>query len=120
ADVEARLDAYDLARWSEGLRKTGRLVESLAPLERAVAAHAASGESRAAARAALRLALSHLDSLGHAVAAGWHRRALAYLEGSEPRHETGLALWVEAKLCRLAGAAERALERAAEARHTGA
>lgn len=100
-DAAQRIDTHDLMHWSEALRRLGRLVEAIDPLERAVAGFALAGEASAAARAAVTLTTIQFERGNFTVAAGWYRRALNFVDEDSPSHELGLLKWTGARLARM-------------------
>lgn len=123
ADGAAGLTAGDLERWGQAVDYGGRSDQAVIPLQRAVAAHAAGGDHRAAARAAVYLANLQLEQRDAAVAAGWQRRAARYLEadgkGGEACRERGLLEWLSSRLALFAGKGDEALEHAERALELG-
>jgi DNA-binding winged helix-turn-helix (wHTH) protein/tetratricopeptide (TPR) repeat protein len=96
ADAGEALEALDLERWAEVEQFAGRPLNAVAPLERAVAAHAAAGDRRGTARAALGLATIHYERLQISVGRGWLQHARRALGEGESR-EHGLAAAIEAR-----------------------
>lgn len=123
ADGEGGLAAADLERWAQAFDYQGRCHQAVLPLQRAVAAHAAAGDRRAAARTALRLANLQLEQRDAAVATGWWRRAARYLEtredAAEPCPEQALLEWLSARLALFDGRCREALEHAERALELG-
>lgn len=116
ADAEGGLAAADLERWSQACEYQGLTLRAVMPLQRAVAAHAASSDHRSAARAALHVANLQLDQRGAAVASGWHRRAARYLEqredADEPCAEEALLEWLSSRFALYDGRCDDALQHA--------
>jgi DNA-binding winged helix-turn-helix (wHTH) protein len=112
ADAEKALEAADLERWATAIQFSGRMQESIASFERAVAAHASAGDRRGAARAALGLANVELEACKDAVARGWRNRAATYLANELECREHGLLAWMTGRLAIFAGTMEPALEQA--------
>jgi len=108
ADGAATLQAADLERWATAFQFSGRMTESLAPLERAVAAHSGAGDRRGAARAALQLANVELERRQAAVAQGWRNRAATLLANEEECREHGFLAWLTSRLAIFSGAMEEA------------
>lgn len=108
ADGEATLEAADLERWATACQFSGRMPESIPPLERAVAAHAAAGDRRGAARAALQLANLELEARKTAVAQGWRNRAATLLTEEEECHEHGFLAWITSRIAIFSGNMEEA------------
>src|SRR5271163_2380241 len=95
ADAEHPLAPADLERLSNAAQWTRRYEEMLDLLERAEAGFEQEGDSRAAARMALKLAQEHYQRNHDAVSGGWLGRADKLLEGEPDCHETGLLLWIK-------------------------
>jgi len=112
ADDEAALEAADLERWASASQFTGRPGDSIAPLERAVAAHASAGDRRGAARAALQIANVELERRNEAVSRGWRNRAATLLSGAEECREHGFLAWLTSRIALFCGAMEEAEEQA--------
>jgi DNA-binding winged helix-turn-helix (wHTH) protein len=119
ADHEGRLDGDGLEQWAHALLYAGRGRESVAPLERAVAAHAMGGDRRGAGRAALMLAEIQLEQRDLAVAEGWLRRARDLLEGETECRERGLLFWLTSRMALVAGDVETGLQEAERAHGLG-
>jgi DNA-binding winged helix-turn-helix (wHTH) protein len=110
ADAEKVLEAADLERWGTACQFSGRMQDAIAPLERAVAAHASAGDRRGAARAAISLANIELEACKEAVARGWRNRAATYLTNELECREHGFLAWITSRLAIFTGAMEPALE----------
>ena len=119
ADAERALEAADLERWATACQYSGRMHESLAALERAVAAHASAADRRGAARAALWIANLELEARKEAVARGWRNRAATYLASEQECREHGFLAWITSRIAIFAGAMESALEQATLALEIG-
>ena len=119
ADGESALEVADLERWATASQFAGRTVDAVPPLERAVAAHAAVGDRRGAARAALQLANLEIERRATAVAQGWRNRAATLLAPVEESAEHGLLAWINSRLAIFAGNLEEALAQAARALDIG-
>lgn len=119
ADREGGLGAQDLERWAQAAQSAGQLSNSIAPLERAVAAHGVRGDRRGAARAALALAQVHFERREAAVARGWHRRAASFLATEQESPEHGRLEWLASRFAVVDGDLDRALEHADRARALG-
>jgi DNA-binding winged helix-turn-helix (wHTH) protein len=111
ADAGDALDAMDLERWAEVELFAGRPLSAVAPLERAVAAHAAAGDRRGTARAALGLATIHYERAQVSVGRGWLQHARRALGEGETR-EHGLLAASEARFALGDGAFGATIERA--------
>ncbi|WP_405232476.1 winged helix-turn-helix domain-containing protein [Lentisalinibacter salinarum] len=98
ADEERALDARDLERLADALQCSGCAEESVAALERAVAAWSATGECTSAARVALRLAELSFEAARIPVAQGWLTRGRRYLEGCEEGPEHGFEAYISARI----------------------
>lgn len=96
ADAREALEALDLERWAEVEQFSGRPLNAVAPLERAVAAHAAAGDRRGIARAALGLANIHYERTQVSVGRGWLQHARREL-GTGDSREHGLLAAIEAR-----------------------
>jgi len=112
ADEEAALEAADLERWATACQFCGRMPDSLAPLERAVAAHQAAGDRRGAARAALQIANLELEGRKVAVAGGWRNRAATLLAREDECREHGFLAWITSRIAIFSGAMDKAGEQA--------
>jgi DNA-binding winged helix-turn-helix (wHTH) protein len=97
ADQAAGLEASDLERWAYAEQCLGRLANAVAPLERAVAAHASVNDRRSAARAALTLAQIQFEQGEVALAKGLHKRAGSFLAGQQESTEHGTLEWLAAR-----------------------
>jgi DNA-binding winged helix-turn-helix (wHTH) protein len=115
ADREEALRAADLERWAYAIQCAGRDADALGPLERAVAAHAAAGDRRGAARAALLLAQIQFERREPAVAKGWHSRAASFLAREQETREHGLLEWLASRFAAADGKLEEALQHAEQA-----
>jgi DNA-binding winged helix-turn-helix (wHTH) protein len=96
ADAADALEALDLERWAEAELYAGRPFNAVAPLERAIAAHASAGDRWGAARAALGLATIHYERLQVSVGRGWLQHARRELGEGESR-EHGMLAAIEAR-----------------------
>lgn len=112
ADDEGGLAARDLEQLAHAVQCLGRPTGAVAPLERAVAAHASVGDLVGAARAALSIALIRFEHREPAVALGWHRRASRYLEGEEESREHGYLAWLAGRMALAEGDVEAATRHA--------
>jgi DNA-binding winged helix-turn-helix (wHTH) protein/tetratricopeptide (TPR) repeat protein len=111
ADAGDALEALDLERWAEVEQFAGRPLDAVAPLERAVAAHAAAGDRRGTARAALGLATIHYERSQVSVGRGWLQHARRVLGEGESR-EHGLLAAIEARFALGDGTFATTIERA--------
>lgn len=109
------LTAADLERWADAAQWSGRSVEALEPLERAIATSAAAGDRRGAARACLLLARINNELLNLAVGSGWHERAASYLDGLPECREHGLRAWLSGYMAIGTGELEATLRHCDEA-----
>jgi DNA-binding winged helix-turn-helix (wHTH) protein len=114
ADAGDALDALDLERWAEVAQFAGQPLDAVAPLERAVAAHAAAGDRRGTARAALGLSTIHYERSQVSVGRGWLQHARRALGEGESR-EHGLLAGNEARFALGDGAFATTIERAEHA-----
>jgi len=119
ADQERALEAADLERLAEAFQCSGRAADSEPYLERAVAAHAARGDQKGSARAALRLAEIAFESARASVAQGWLARGRSYLRGVDACFEHGLEAYVSARLAVAGGQPRIAREHARRALDLG-
>ncbi len=113
------LTAADLERWAHAGRCAGRETDAVAPLERAVTAHAAVGDRVGAARAALLLTQIQQEQREGAVAQGWLNRAANFLAGEANCREHGLLEWLRSRFAAAEGALEEAARRAEQAHVLG-
>ncbi len=118
-DDEATLEAADLERWATACQFSGRIQDSVGPLERAVAAHTAAGDRRGAARAALQLANQELERRKTAVARGWRNRAATLLAHEEESREHGFLAWLTSRTAIFSGDMEEAARQSALAVEIG-
>jgi len=109
ADGECALEAADLERWATATQFAGRTSDVEPPLERAVAAYAAAGDRRGAARVSIQLANLQLERRAAAVAQGWRNRAAAFLAPVEECAEHGLLAWINSRLAIFSGNLQEAL-----------
>jgi DNA-binding winged helix-turn-helix (wHTH) protein len=114
ADTQEALEALDLERWAEVEQFAGRPLNAVAPLERAVAAHAAAGDRRGITRAALSLANIHYERTHVSVGRGWLQHARRELGEGETR-EHGMLAAIEARFALGDGAFGVTIERAERA-----
>jgi DNA-binding winged helix-turn-helix (wHTH) protein len=114
ADASDALEALDLERWAEVEQFAGRPLNAVAPLERAIAAHAAAGDRRGTARAALGLATIHYERAQVSVGRGWLQHARRVLGQGESR-EHGLLAAIEARFALGDGTYVTTIERAESA-----
>lgn len=119
ADDEEGLDAADLERWAFAAQCAGRAAEAVPPLERAVAAHAAAGDRRGAARAAVLVAQIQIELRQGSVARGWLRRAERYLEGDVDSRARALLEWTRSRLALYEGRVDEALRSGERAHDIG-
>ena len=94
ADAERSLEPVDVERFAEAACWTKRYDEMLGLLERAEIGYEREGNTRGAARVAMKLAREHFQRNNGAVVGGWMARAAKLLEGQPECHETGLMLWM--------------------------
>lgn len=109
ADAASELDGADLERWARALQCLGLSADAVAPLERAVATYALTGDRRGSARAALSMAHVFIERREPAVAQGWHQRAGRYLADMEPCVEHAMLAQIASRLALYARDNERAL-----------
>jgi ATP/maltotriose-dependent transcriptional regulator MalT len=109
------LGAEDLEALGEAAWWTGRLPESIAARERAVAAYVATEQPRQAALVALRLFYTFSVRGDGAVATGWLRRATRLLDGELEGTEHGQLWLAEARVARARGDADAELDYARRA-----
>ncbi len=109
ADRDAALGGADLERWAEAGYWLGT-PEPNEVLLRAVAAHAAAGDRRGAARAATALGQIGLERRDLAVASGWNRRAATLLQGEPTSREHGMQQWLASRIAAFEGREQAALE----------
>lgn len=102
-DATETLGAEDVEALGEAAWWTGRLPESIAARERAVASYVATGRPRAAALVALRLFYTFSVRGDIALATGWLRRATRLLEGEPEGIEHGQLWLAEARVARARG-----------------
>ena len=114
-DAGEPLGAADLEALGEAAWWTGRLPESIAARERAVAAYVVAGQPRPAALVALRLFHTFSVRGEGAVATGWLRRANRLLEGEPEGIEHGQLWLAEARVARARGDADAELDYARRA-----
>ena len=119
ADRERALQAADLERLAEAHECAGRIHESLPLLERAAAAFAARGDSRGAARSALRLASMEFDRGRFPVARGWLNHGRRYLTGVDESWEHGFAAFVQSRMAIAGGDPDAAAQAARKAVEIG-
>ncbi|HEX2658238.1 MAG TPA: winged helix-turn-helix domain-containing protein, partial [Polyangia bacterium] len=118
ADASDGLEALDLERWAEVEQFSGRPLNAVAPLERAVAAHGAAGDRPGTARAALGLATLHFERAQVSVGRGWLQHARRVLGEGQTR-EHGLLAAIEARFALGDGAHATVIERAESAIEIG-
>jgi DNA-binding winged helix-turn-helix (wHTH) protein len=114
-DAVAGLSADGLEQWAQVLQYTGRGNLAIAPLERAVAAHAMAGARGNAARSALCLAQIEFEQRNFAVAEGWLQRASRLLDGQDDTREAGVLAWLASRMALATGDNATALDRAEQA-----
>lgn len=119
ADAGHPLGALDLERWAMAETCLGRGRDAVPPMERASAAHAAAGDARGSARAALFLTQVLFEQLQLSVARGWHRRAQSLLEDLDPSPEHGHLEWLRARLEMMEGDQEAARDHSSRAIEIG-
>jgi len=119
ADEAAGLSADGLEQWAQALQFAGHGRDAVAPLERAVAAHAMAGNRRDAARAALWLAQIQFEQREFPVAEGWLRRGAGLLEHEAECREAGLLAWLSSRMALAVGERETALREAERAHALG-
>jgi DNA-binding winged helix-turn-helix (wHTH) protein len=119
ADREKPLNAGDLEKWVYATRCTGDTQKAIAPLERAIAAHAMSGNQQAAAHNAILLALVQFDRRNLSVAKGWLKRAIAYLNDDDVTIEHGLWEWLSSRFAAAEGKLDDAVQHAQRAHDIG-
>lgn len=102
-DATETLGAEDVEALGEAAWWTGRLPESIAARERAVASYVATGRPRGAALVALRLFYTFSVRGDIALATGWLRRATRLLEGEPEGIEHGRLWLAEARVARARG-----------------
>lgn len=105
-DATDALAADDLEALGEAAWWLGRLPESTAARERAVAAHIADGHPRQAALVALRLFYMFSVRGEDAIATGWLRRASRLLQDQSEGVEHGQLLLAQARVARARGDAD--------------
>ncbi len=113
ADAAAPLSPADLDLWALALECAGRPSEAIAPLTRAVGAHAAAGNAAAAGRSAVVLSKIHLERGEMAIANGWIARAESLIRPEDQR-EFGLLLWAKSRMASNVGDIEGGLAMAEE------
>jgi DNA-binding winged helix-turn-helix (wHTH) protein len=104
--------ADDWEAWGNAALCAGKPELALVPLERAVAAFEAVGELESAARVALVLCNVKVEGRDLAVAAGWHTRALSYLENQVECKEHGMAEWLASRMALFRGELDESGRRA--------
>jgi DNA-binding winged helix-turn-helix (wHTH) protein len=109
ADADEALEALDLERWAEVEQFAGRPLNAVAPLERAIAVHAAAGDRRGTARAALGLATLHYERAQVSVGHGWLQHARRVLGEGDSR-EHGLLAATEGRFALGGGSFATAIE----------
>jgi DNA-binding winged helix-turn-helix (wHTH) protein len=119
ADRAGGLEGEDLERWAIATLSTGRAADAIAPFERALAAFAAGGDRRGAARAALWLSLLHYEQRELTIGRGWLRRAEGYLVEGEVSSEHGRLAWLRSRFAMADGDLEASLVHAAKAQEVG-
>jgi tetratricopeptide (TPR) repeat protein len=119
SDQQKGLGADDLESWVYASRCSGCSQEAIAPLERAVAAHAMSGNRQSAAHNAILLAQIHFDQRNFSVAKGWLRRSANYLNSDEVTAEHGSWEWISSRFAAADGRLEEAAQHAQRAHEIG-
>lgn len=119
SDRREALQAHDLERWAQAAQWEGDAARAIGPLERAVAAHLASGDRRGGARAALLLSQIQFERLDLPVAKGWLKRAQKLLDDNTACRELGLAHYTAARLALVEGPLDASLAHADRARALG-
>jgi hypothetical protein len=113
-DAVAGLSADGLEQWAQVLQYTGRGNLAIAPLERAVAAHAMAGARGNAARSALCLAHIEFEQRNFAVAEGWLQRASrSSMVKTIPARQ--VLAWLASRMALATGDNATALDRAEQA-----
>jgi DNA-binding winged helix-turn-helix (wHTH) protein len=106
------MSADDWEAWGNAALCAGKPELAVVPLERAVAAFEAAGELESAARVALVLCNVKVEGRDLAVAAGWHTRALSYLENQAECKEHGMAEWLASRMALFRGELDESGRRA--------
>lgn len=106
------MSADDLEAWGNAALCAGKPELAVVPLERAVAAFEAGGELESAARVALVLCNLKIEGRDLAVAAGWHMRALSYLENEVESKQHGMAEWLASRMALFRGELDESGRRA--------
>ena len=119
ADQQQALNADDLEKWVYAARCAGCSQEAIPPLERAVAAHAMSGNKQAAAHNAILLALVNFERRNYSVAKGWLKRSANYLNADEETIEHGLWEWLSSRFAAIDGKLDEAVQHAQRAHEIG-
>ena len=114
-----RSEPTDLEPWALAIECTGRPVDAIEPLTRAVARHGSAGNRRAAANPALTLARIHLERGELEVAKGWQSRAADLIGEERESREYGLQCWMGSRLAAADSQTEQALALASEAFEIG-
>ncbi|MCI0507220.1 MAG: hypothetical protein L0Z73_14085 [Gammaproteobacteria bacterium] len=112
ADRQQALNADDLEKWVYAARCAGCSGEAISPLERAVAAHAMSGNKQAAAHNALLLTLVQFEQRNYAVAKGWLKRSANYPNPQKETAEHGMWEWVSSRFAAIDGRLDEAVQHA--------
>jgi len=110
ADAGSALGADDLESAADACQNAGRAAAAEPLLERAVAAHAARGDQRGAARTALHLAETAFEFGRIPVVHGWLTRARRYLESCDEGLEHGYEAYVAARVAVATGDPGAAVE----------
>jgi DNA-binding winged helix-turn-helix (wHTH) protein/ATP/maltotriose-dependent transcriptional regulator MalT len=106
------MSADDWEAWGNAALCAGKPELAVVPLERAVAAFETAGELESAARVALVLCNVKVEGRDLAVAAGWHTRALSYLENQVECKEHGMAEWLASRMALFRGELDESGRRA--------
>lgn len=113
------LSADDLHCWALAAQHAGRSRDSIAPLERAVAAYTRAGDVTRAAWVAIQLSQLRLEWREAILANGWYRRAARLLEKEPPCREKGHLALLGSRMAFYGNDLERAVELAENARAAG-
>jgi len=110
ADARSELGTEDLERMADAYHCAGRVSESEPILERTIVTASVKEDSRAAGRAALRLAEISFESGRAPVAQGWLSRGRQYLMKCETGWEHGFEAYVSARMAIGSGDSANAVE----------
>jgi class 3 adenylate cyclase len=119
ADTDSPLTPEDLERLAEAARWSRHFPDVLDAFERALAAYAAAGDKRGAARAALQLAWETYQRGDDAVATGWFGRATTFLEDDTDCGEYGTLLLLSGFTMFMGGNIDAARQLLAQAADVG-